>query len=340
MSLPEQRYPRGEKQLAFTQEVLARIGALPGVEAAGAIMALPLAKWPSDTLIRLPGRQGPADGAYPCDFDFASEGFFHAMGIPLVRGRLFDPRDGVSSSRVAIVNEAFVRAHFPGEDPLGRRFDEGGESREIVGVVGDVRMRGLAARLQPMMYRPLAAGRFSNRGVVVRTSLATPQALIEPIRRAIRAADPEQPVANARTLVEVVAASLAQRRLILRVLALFAGGAMVLAGIGLYGVVACTVSQRTHEIGIRMAVGASRSDVVGLFVGEGLRLTIAGLGLGLGLAGALALMRLLAGQLYGVEPTDPATLAAVAALLLLVSLGASWLPARRAARVDPMQALR
>ena len=338
LSLPDQRYPPGEKQLAFTEGVLERIRALPGVEAAGAIMTLPLASWPTDTLITIPGRSGPADGAYPCDFDFTSTGTFRALGLRLTRGRAFDAHDTAASARVAIVNEAFVRAHCPTGEVLGQRIGERGEAWEIVGVVGDVRMRGLAVGVRPMLYRPLAFSPFSNRTLVLRTHAGiSPRALIAPARQAILTADPEQPV-QARTLEEVVAASLAQRRLILVILALFAGAAVLLAGVGLYGVIAYTVSQRTQEIGIRMAIGATRSDVVGLFVGEGLRLT--GVGVALGVVGAVALVRLLASQLYGIEPTDPATLAAVTLLLLLVAFGASWLPARRAARVDPMQALR
>jgi putative ABC transport system permease protein len=238
---------------------------------------------------------------------------------------------------VAIVNEAFVRLHFPGEDPIGKGFGEGGETWQIVGVVGDLRMRGLAAPTRPMMYRPLAASPFPDRTLVARTS-APPGTLIEPIRRAVLEADPEQPVANARTLEEVVARSVAQRRLVLGVLVLFAGGALLLAGIGLYGVVAYVVSQRTREIGVRMAVGASRRDVLGLFVGQGMRL--AAVGIVLGVAGSAGLTRLLASQLYGVQPTDPATFASVALLLAAVTFAACWLPARRAARLDPMSALR
>lgn len=198
-------------------------------------------------------------------------------------------------------------------------------------------MGDLKFAIRPLLYRPLAFAPFANRRLVVRTTVA-PLALIEPIRKAILAEDPELPIANARSLEQVVAASVAQRRLVLVVLALFAAGAMLLAAVGLYGVIAYTVSQRTREIGIRMAVGASRHDVLRLFVRQGVRLT--GLGIALGLAGALGLTRLLASQFYGVHATDPATFASVSGLLFLVALVASLLPARRAARVDPMNALR
>ena len=212
-----------------------------------------------------------------------------------------------------------------------------GDQWQIVGVVGDIRLRGLADRIRPLIYRPLAFARFTNRTLVVRTAGA-PRALVEPIRRAILAEDPEQPIANARSIEEVIAASVAQRRLVLVVLALFAASAMLLAAVGLYGVIAYAVSQRTREIGVRMAVGASGREVLALFLRQGLRLT--GLGIALGLAGALGLTRLLASQLYGVRATDPATFASVSGVLLLVALVASFLPARRAARVEPMNALR
>jgi predicted permease len=337
VSLPDAKYPDAERRAAVTDELLARIRALPGVESAGVTQVLPL-NFPPDTLIKIPGRQGPQDGAFSCDFDYVVADTFRALGTPLVRGRFVDERDAAAKAQVALVNEAFVRTHFPVEDPIGKGIDEGGKRWEIVGVVGDVRYRGLANRIRPMLYRSLVFSKFATRRLVVRTKGAAPGALVEPIRKAVLAVDPDQPIAGAQSLEEVVAASLAQRRLALSVLALFAGAAVLLAALGLYGVVSYTVLQRTREIGIRMAVGASRRAVQGLFVRQGLRL--AGLGIVVGLAGSLGLTHLLATQLYGVEPTDPATFAAVAALLALVAALASLLPARRAAKVEPMRALR
>ena len=330
------RYPSLPARAAVMERLLERVRAIPGVEAAGSVTTLPLT-WPMDTLIRLAGREGPHDGKFSCDFDYVDAESFRALGIPLTRGRLFDAMDAAAEARVAVVNETFVRTHFPTQDPLGQFFSEGDQQWQIVGVVGDVRLRDLAERIRPTLYRPLAFGWSPARRLVVRTA-GSPHAFVEPIRRAILAVEPELPVANPQSLEELVAASVAQRRLVLAVLGFFAASALLLAGIGLYGVVACTVSQRTREIGIRMAIGAPRRAVLGLFLRQGARLT--GLGIVLGLLGAIALTRLLASQLYGVEATDPATFAIVAGLLLLVALGASFLPARRAAAVDPINALR
>ncbi len=337
VSLPESKYPDAERRAAMTELLLERIRAMPGVESAGVSQVLPLTR-PPDQLIEIPGRHGPANGAFSADLDFVVADTFRALGIPLVRGRLIDERDAAAKAQVAVVNEAFVRTHFPLEDPIGKGFDQGGKRWQIVGVVGDVRYRGLAERIRPMFFRPLVFSNSATRRLVVRTTGVAPSALVEPIRKAVLAVDPDQPIAGAQSLEEVVAASVAQRRLALSVLALFAASAVLLAALGLYSVISYTVAQRTREIGIRMAVGASRRAVQALFVRQGLRL--AGLGIVVGLAGGVALTRLLATQLYGVEPTDPATFAAVAGILALVAALASLLPARRAAKVEPMRALR
>jgi predicted permease len=336
VSFADAKYPDDERRLAAVERIIESVRGLPGVEAAGAATHLPLTR-PFDTLITIPGRQGPADGAYPCDFDYVAPGYFAALRIPLTRGRLFDAHDAAARSRLAVVNETFAKTHFPGAEPVGQVIADGKNQWQIVGVVGDVRHRGLASRLRPTLYRPHVFGAFTNRVLVVRT-VPPPRTLIEPIRKAILAVDPDLPVSNAKSLEEVAAASVAQRRLVLTVLSLFAGAAVLLAAVGLYGVIAYSVSQRTREIGLRMAVGAGRRDVLGLFVRQGAHL--AGLGIVLGTGAALGLTRFLASQLYGVEATDPLTLASVAAVLLVVAVAASILPARRATKVDPMQALR
>jgi predicted permease len=336
ISLADAKYPDDERRLAAVDQILESVRAVPGVEAAGTAMALPLT-WSPDTLVTIPGRQGPADGAYNCDFDYVAPGYFAALRIPLVRGRLFDAHDAAARTRLAVVNETFAKTHFPGEDAVGKVIGEGKNEWEIVGVVGDVRHRGLASRIRPTLYRPHVFGGFTNRILMVRTTQA-PRAMVAEVRQAILQIDPDLPVSNVRSLEEVAAASVAQRRLVLAVLSLFAGAAVLLAAVGLYGVVAYSVSQRTREIGVRMAMGAQRRDVLALFVGHGARMAITGVAIGL--LASLGLTRLLTSQLYGVAASDPQTLAAVSLLLLTVAIGASALPARRATRIDPMQALR
>jgi hypothetical protein len=256
--------------------------------------------------------------------------------IPLIKGRSFDERDSAQSRAVTIVNETLARAHFPNEDPLGRRIVVGDQSWEIVGVGGDVRLRTLAEGVRPLFYRPIAVGWWPSAQIVVRTTVA-PLVVAEAVRKAIRDVDSDQPVTNVQTLEEVVAASVAQRRLVLALLGGFSGAALLLAAIGLYGVIAYAVGQRTRELAIRMALGAQRADVQALVLRGGLKLT--GMGIILGVAGAVALTRLLGGLLYGVKPTDPATFAGVVVLILLVATVASWLPAHRASRLDATQAL-
>jgi putative ABC transport system permease protein len=261
----------------------------------------------------------------------------------LIKGRTFSARDKVGVPGVAIINETLAREHFPNEDPVGKRIHmevftgKRDDGWEIVGVVGDVRQRGLGADAKPCVYRPQAFSLWGGEHLVIRT-VAAPRALTEAVRKAVLEFDSSQPVVNIRTMEEVVAVSVAQRRFILMLLGGFAGAALLLASIGLYGVIAYGVSQRTREIGIRMALGASHHDVLGLVLSGGMKL--AGIGVALGIVSGLGLTRVLTAQLYEVKPTDPVTFAGVSLVLLCVAFLASWLPARRAARVDPMEALR
>ena len=256
-----------------------------------------------------------------------------------------DATDTASAPPVVLVNQAFVRKHLEGRSPLGARLRWAREGAvrwlTIVGVVGDVAEEPLDRTARPTIYVPfeqetLAFKRWST--LVVRSSLADPRALAASIKQAVWAADPLLPVTRLRLLDEALAGSLAQRRFTLLVLTLFAGAALLLSGIGVYGVVAYSVAQRTHEIGVRMALGAEAPQVVGLVVRQGLTTALAGTAVGL--AGALAASRAIEGLLFGVAPTDPATFAGVAVLLLAVALLACYVPARRATRVDPTTALR
>jgi predicted permease len=338
LSLSDQKYPDNPRRVAFYNRVAERVAALPGVEAAGLSRALPLLGGAPDMFFRIPGRANHRQPGYSAIFDFCTSEYFRAMGIPLLRGRFFSAHEVTADARVAIINSTAAREFFPDEDPLGQRIGLENDTWEIVGIVGDVRMRGLTRSVAPVLYRPQAPGQsWRSASLVVRTRSA-PLSLVESVRQAIREIDPAQPVANVRTLDEVVGASVAQRRLTLISLCSFAAVALLLAAIGLYGVIAYVVTQRTREFGIRFALGASRRDVLQLVLGHGIKLVA--LGLVLGLAGAFSLTHLLTKLLYEIKPTDPLTFSGVSAVLLVVALCASWLPARRAAKVDPMEALR
>ncbi len=343
LTLPEKKYPDAARRTEFFERSLERIKALPGVEAAGVVGKRPVGGGSMDTTFTIAGRSDAPPNGHGVDFDFCTPDYFQAAGIPLRMGRFFAWSDKVGSSRVVIINEALARRHFPDQQPLGQRIHIGAsagkidEGWEIVGVVGDVRQHGLGKDVRPCVYRPQSFSFMSGGNLLVRTAGA-PLTLAESVRKAILEIDPTQPVANIRSMENALTDSMAERRFILLLLGGFAGTALLLAAIGLYGVIAFAVSQRTREIGIRMALGASRRSVLRLVLGSGMRLV--GLGIVLGGAAALGLTRLLSQLLYGVEPTDPATFTSVALLLLLVSLLASLIPARRAARVDPMVALR
>jgi predicted permease len=264
--------------------------------------------------------------------------YFRALGIPLLRGRTFSRTDNSSNAPpVVVCNEALARKVFPNEDPIGK-FIRAGSAREyeIIGLVGDVKQTRLDDHRADRLYLPhVFLG--GNGSLIVRTRVA-PASLAEPIRKAILEVDADQPVSNVRTLEQDIALSVAARRHTLTLLALFAGVALGLAALGLYGVLAHAVALRRHEIGIRMALGAQRGRVVRLIMGRGLKLV--GVGVGLGLLGAFALSRFLQHQLYEVSPTDPITFVGVSVLLLGVAALSCWLPGHRASRVDPMVALR
>jgi putative ABC transport system permease protein len=337
LSIPDSRYPDNAKRVEFFNRVADRVATLPGVVAAGFVDYMPLAGGQSDRFVRIPGWVGDKEPGFDADNSACTPDWFRAMGVPLKLGRFFDARDLAPDRRVAIINEAMVRACFPDGSPLGRTLVYDNLAWEIVGVIGDVRARGLNRDAQPIVYRPVPQDSWNGGTLVVRTTV-TPMALAETVRKAILEIDSEQPVANIRPLADVVAGSMSDRRLTVTLLAVFAAAALVLAAIGLYGVIAYAVGQRTREFGIRVALGATKGDVLGLVLRRGLVLT--GIGIAAGVAGSLALTGLLTRYLFEVKPTDPVTFVEVSLLLLAVALFASWLPARRAAKVDPMIALR
>jgi putative ABC transport system permease protein len=261
------------------------------------------------------------------------------MGIPLIRGRFFTEHDISTSSPVVIINETMAKRFFPNEDPIGKRLDISGPTylREIVGVVGDVKQAGLKASIPPQVYEPFSQKRSTSFNVLVRGA-GEPMRLAEAVRRQVLAIDKDQPISNVRTMGEIVARSVAQDRFSVFLLALFAMLALVLAAVGIYGVIAYSVTQRTHEIGIRIALGAHQRGIVKLVLGQSVRVVL--LGVGIGLAASVLMTRLMASLLYEVKPTDPVTFVVVSVVIIGVALAATFDPARRASRLDPMVALR
>jgi predicted permease len=330
-----------EQRLPSYQRLMARVRALPGVQAAGAINHLPLAGdiWGRGYVI--PGAPLPLpDRQMTAIYRIVAPGYLATMGMTLVRGRDVGEQDGPGAPGVAIVNEAFARATWPGQDPLGKRIsvqDGGPDPREIVGVVRDVRQRDWSAATQPEMYLAYLQNPSSTLTLVVRAAGAA-EAVVPAVGREIAALDSQLPPARVRVMDDVVADAVGQPRFHLLLLNLFAALALVLAAVGVYGVMAYAVSRRTQEIGVRLALGAPARRVLALVVGQGLRLAAAGVVLGL--VAAAATTRLMRALLYEVSPTDPLTFAALALGLLAVSALASYLPARRATRIDPMTALR
>jgi putative ABC transport system permease protein len=342
MSLPASRYADEAQQRSFQQRVLQEVRAIPGVQAAGFISNIPMSGSISTGSFEVEGWQGatPTDYAHG-DLRIASDGYFETLRIPLLQGRFFDARDVVGSAPVAIVDEALVRKHWPNENPIGKRVGrESGDTvawRTVIGVVGHVQQLGVADVRRTQLYFPMGQATFGGLSLIVRGGGAAAD-IAAPVREAIRRVDPDQPVYNIRPMTDHVAASQAGARFSALLLSLFAGLAGLLAAIGIYGVMSYAVAQRTHEMGIRMALGAERNAVLGLVLRQGM--VIAAIGIVVGLAGAFALTRVIEQQLYGVSPSDPLTYALVALGLGAVALFSTYLPAVRATRVDPTTALR
>ena len=343
VSLPEVKYDTPLKRATFYKNLIDRLDALPGVRSAGAVIFLPLRVSILSFRIgvnsfTIEGRPPvPPDQQPQADYRTATPGYFNTMGIALRQGRLFDQHDDQDAKRVVIVNEAMVRKHFPHENPLGRHIVMG-TPMEIVGVVADAKLYGLDAPVEPAVYLPHAQrSNESAMAIVVRTE-GDPAAMASTVRREILKLDPEQPVSNVRTMQTVLSDSLMLRRVSMLLLTVFASLALTLATVGIYGLTAYSVSRRTHEIGLRVALGASQSQVLRLVVGRGLITSL--IGAGIGLAAAFELTRGLSGMLYGVTATDPLVFAGVPLVLIAVSVAASYMPARKATLIDPLAALR
>lgn len=343
--LPEAKYS-SDQQVRFYDEVMKRLQVLPGVKSVAAVAPLPLS---NDALIitfQIEGRPVPRADEPFADLRFASPGYFRTVGIPVLRGRDFTERDDKNSTQVVIVNDAFARRYFPNEEPLGRHIIPGlGENgkevtREIVGVVGNVKHRSLSADFTAEYYLPFAQSPGPTMTICLRTS-GDPASLTPAARSTVFSMDRDLPLYGVKTMENYVSASVAQPRLQSMLLEAFAALALVLTAIGIYGVVAYSVAQRTHEIGIRMTLGASRHDVMGMILKAGLRLTALGVLLGAIVAVLVARgFQSFSSMLFQVNPLDAVTFASVIGILAVVSLLASYIPAWRATRVDPMIALR
>jgi putative ABC transport system permease protein len=346
IELPASRYSQQTRVAPFFQQLVARLEALPGVKNAAAVSHLPLSSLRGTVGFSIEGMTLPRNTPFPyaSDFRAVTPNYFRTIGLQLIKGRDFTARDNLTSTPVTIISESLARRYFPNQDPIGKRInpsysiDARGElMREIIGIVSDAKHVNLSDEAPPTIY--VAHGQIPRYGmtIMIRTT-GDPNALSAAVRKEVQTLDKELPVFNVRTFDQYLTASVAESKFTTWLLGLFAGLALLLTAIGLYGVMAYSVAQRTRELGVRMALGATAQDVLRLVMKQGMGLALLGMAIGMG--SALALTRLMQKLLYGVSATDPATFAAIVGLLAVVALLACWIPARRATKVDPMVALR
>lgn len=348
ISITRSKYPDRRSRSGFFEEALERVRNVPGVEAAAGIYPLPLGGAEEGMGFGIenapPLQPGEVRSVGP---RWVSSDFFLTMGIPLRDGRVFDQRDNQEAPLVVLVNEALVERYFPNENPIGKRvtFDgsqSGPNWRQIVGIVGNVKHSNMEDDARPQLYIPHTQFAIQGESIPILTFVVKtntePRSLVQALRGQILAVDQDQPITKVKTMDEWVGNAIAQKRFNMFLFGVFAATALLLAAVGIYGVMAYSVNQRTHEIGIRLALGAQTSDVLAMVVGQGMRLAVAGVGLGL--IAAFALMRLLATLLYNVSTSDLTTFLVMSLILTGVALVACLVPARRATKVDPMVALR
>jgi putative ABC transport system permease protein len=337
-------YGTAAQEAVLVREMLRRGRALPGVEeaAVGSIGSVPLNHSRNTNSLILEGRDLRDSDPLLVEASSVSPGYFHLLGIPLVHGRFFTDQDNENAPQVAIVNEAFARTWWPNDNPVGKRVKISGLSTAtswttVVGVIADARTESLEEANVPQIYTCLFQITDDELALFLRGRL-DPARIPDEARLAVQSINPELPVFGAATLTDVVSGPLSQRRFSMEMVLLFALTALLLAGLGIYGTISYVVSERTHEIGIHLALGATRGTILRMILRQGLQLAIAGTALGL--VGALIVSHLMAGLLYGVSPTDPLTFVGVTLVLTAVALAASYIPAMRAMRVDPLVALR
>ncbi|MGH9742912.1 MAG: ADOP family duplicated permease [Candidatus Acidiferrum sp.] len=348
IALPLDQYQTVDQQRSFFQELVGKLQALPGVASAGATFAIPLRGSMMISTIQIEG-QPPSDftraNVPSASINSVTPGYFAALRVPLIEGRLLDERDGADAPNSVVVNQAFVRRFFDKEDPIGKRFaagmggpaSGGPKTWTIVGVIGDTKQRGLASEVMPEVTASALQWPRFIMNLVLRTSVE-PLSLVPAVREQVKDLDKNLPVFGVQTMDDLLSAEVASQRFNAGALAGFAGLAVLLAAVGIYGVMAYAVSQRTRKMGVRIALGADAGNVLRMILGQGLRLAV--IGVGLGLVASFALTRLTSGLLFGVKPSDPETFVLVTGALLAVAVVACWIPARRATRVDPVIALR
>ena len=341
VSLPQDSYEDTNKRLDFYQQLLGRIETLPGVMKSGTVSIVPFSSSDNSNTFQIVGQAPFRKGEEPfVGVRVTSPGYFEAIGTALKRGRLFTSQDDLNAGRVILVNETFVKRYLPGSEPIGQRLQLGGankEAHEIIGVVADVKNDDFEEIVDPTSYLPYSQNANRTMNLVIRGT-QDPTLLVAAVRREVRELNAGLPVSNVKPVSQMIDERMSPKRLMTYILAVFALSALLLASVGIYGVMSYAVTQRTHEIGIRMALGARGADVLKLVIRNGMSLAL--IGVAIGLAGAFAVTRLLASMLFQVTPTDRVTFAGVAFALIAVALLACYIPARRATKVDPLVALR
>jgi predicted permease len=342
LSLPGARYNEAARVAAFHEQLVERLASLPGVQSAGLTSDLPWTGYDENAGFTIEGKSFPPNQGPSARYHYVSPDFFRTIGVPLLAGRFFNAADRAGTQPVVLINQSMAERYWPGEIAVGKRFAFPSQPTEkdwltVVGVVGDVKDFPHSPAAVPAFYWPMSQVRTGQIILAVRAN-AEPLSLVEAVRREVRAIDKDLPLAEVKTLETIAVTAVGGQRFTLWLVGLFALAALVLAAIGIYSVLSYLVAQRTHEIGVRMALGAQPRDVLKLIIGQGMKLAL--LGVALGVAASFILTRLMKGLLFGVGATDPLTFLLVAALLALVALVACYLPARRSVKVDPLVALR